>query len=187
MQYDVFVSTQNGYYGDIWVSGADGRWMSSFASEVDITFGKTGQIGRLGYDIALAYYAIWDAGADLADVYNPYAELNGQLGSGTWYLKYEYYIPTSGDVPRKGSMLRLGAKRSGSLGRGTLNLKGEVFYDSGAFGSDEAVLFGSQVSLLWPVAGMKVGPMVKYYAPLTSVSDADGRHSEVAFGVMLSR
>lgn len=190
VQCDVFVSTESGFYGDLWVSKPEGSWMANFGSEVDITpIGKMGRIGSLGYDIAIAYYAIWDAGTDLADVLNPYAEINGKLGHelGTWYLKYEYYMPVSGDAPRRGNMLRLGVRNSNPLGRGALSLKGEVFYDSGAFGSDEAILADMQASVLWPFAGMKVGPVVKYYTPLTSVSKADGRHGEVAFGIIVQK
>ncbi|MEN9405194.1 MAG: hypothetical protein RLY47_153 [Candidatus Parcubacteria bacterium] len=181
IQSDLFISFQNGLYGDLWVSrGGKAGWMDEFDSEVDYNAGWANNI----LDLGVMYIDVSTLAA--SDVFQLYTKLSTREFQGGLRGRFvvEHYLAMSGNDPARGTITRLHVMQSRVLGRGSLDWKLGAFYDTGAFGFAEGTVGEGEVSLLYNMGRLSVGPLVKCTAPI-SLSRDDGRESGCAFGIVI--
>jgi hypothetical protein len=183
-----------GFSGGVWIGRGEGPWMQEdFGDEVDLNFGRSGKIGTIDWDLRVAYFFVYHPGGSgrFADVLNPTVEvsktfdLGGMGNSVTVYGKFEHYLPAWGATPGSGQIVRLGVTQALPGWKADTSVKAEVFYDTGAFGNDSGVLGDVSITVLKRFGSFSAGPTVKYYTPLSSLSD--GRKGEVAIGLVVSK
>lgn len=196
LQCSATVSVNDGWYGNLWVA-ADSKdgWMGGsedvvdFGDEIDLTGGKTGTLAEVDYDIGVSYFYIDSPTADDGDVIQLYAKLSKSFTWGdttvTPYVKLEQYLPTNGDLPLDGRMVRIGADVGGPLfGDFSYSVGGEIFHDDGAFGFDPGVLAFLNGKVAFATSDRSsVAVLVKYSTP---ISGAEGRQEELSFAAQVA-
>jgi hypothetical protein len=181
IQSDLFISFQNGLYGDLWVSrGGKARWMDEFDSEVDYNAGWANDI----LDLGVMYIDVSTLAA--SDVFQLYTKLSTREFQGGLQGRFvvEHYLAMSGNDPARGTITRLHLMQNVVVGHGSLGWKLGAFYDTGAFGFAEGTVGEGEISLLYNMGRLSAGPLVKCTAPI-SLSRDDGRESGCAFGLII--
>jgi len=193
LQTDVFIQLPRGVYIDFWHSvGLDGTDMSSdYGDEIDYTLGWSGTLKGFVLDTGVSYFELVEL-LDIpqGDVIQPYIEVSKGFNTNksqslTPYFRVEFPFPAKGSSPEKG-ILTYGGLRHTWQGSPMLTMNQEVYVlrDDGAFGFDSAVVGQYHIRLSWNYfKRINIDFLsLDVSTPLTSVSDADGRKTEVVVG-----
>lgn len=170
VQSDIFVGWKNGVYVDGWASTAANKALK-FDKEVDVTLGKSGNIGRAKYDLNTGYFMVQGI-----DVMNH----NVELGFKSQFIRLEAYNPAQKGGPGKGLQALVGARQALQAGKHvTVDLQGWVRGDSGCFGFDNALLTQGYGGVRMSLGHTNIIAGARFSAPVSHVSD--GRKKELVW------